>query len=91
MNYDCCASAGLRISEGARPTTAAEVLQLALPQHKPKTTFCIVQAHRGVVAGSAPAAYYMPPARAREAIAPLVAAAAMDASPAAPPHAEAHK
>jgi hypothetical protein len=48
-------------------------------------------AHRGVVAGSAPAAYYMPPARAREAIAPLVAAAAMDASPAAPPHAEAHK
>lgn len=45
-----------------------------------------MQANRGVVAGSAPAAYFMPPpARAREAIAPLVAAAAMDASSAKTP------
>lgn len=75
----------------ARPTNAAEALQLGPQEHHTNTAFCFLQAHRGVVAGSAPAAYYMPPARAREAIAPLVAAAAMDASPAAPPHAEAHK
>lgn len=47
---------------------------------------------RGVVAGSAPASYFIPPpARADAAIAPLVAAAAMDVSPAKAPFGDAAK
>lgn len=83
----------LQLDVCSQPATFRQrQLVAASVQRKLNLNATVLQAHRGVVAGSAPAAYFMPPpARARDAIAPLVAAAAMDASPSKPAQGQAAK